>query len=155
MPTKKYKKPLPPCPNPELYQLINTKEGSFWRRKRGTVKPAKLNKAFSANVKAMKLVSPIAAKIANVLFAYMQGLTPGRLSSRICAGLLTYYSHAKEISFSPLLQMEIQPQYPLDKLLFSHYSLCIKDKNIEVELSPCLQAIKKQNNLVTEYIFLN
>lgn len=110
MPTKKYKKPLPPCPNPELYQLINTKEGSFWRRKRGTVKPAKLNKAFSANVKAMKLVSPIAAKIANVLFTYMQGLTPGRLSSRICAGLLTYYSHAKEISFSPLLQMEIQPQ---------------------------------------------
>jgi hypothetical protein len=149
----KYRKPLPPCPDPDLYQLIKTKEGSFWRRKRGTVKPAKLNNTFAKNVQAMKIVSPVAATIVNGLFKYIQGLTTGRLSSRICANLLKHYNATKQISFTPLTNMDIQPQYPLAKLIFTQYACSIKEKQIELEVKAYPEAIKKQNNLLTEYFF--
>jgi hypothetical protein len=153
MAVKKYKKPLPPCPDPALYQLIKTKEGSFWRRKRGTVNPVKLNKAFAANAKAMKIASPAAAGIVNSLYTYMKGLTSGRLNSRICAGLLKHYSKTKQLSFAPLINMDIQPQYPMAKLLLANYVHSIKGKQVELQIQSYPEGIKKQNNLVTEYFF--
>ena len=36
------KKALPACPYPELQIVMHSKEGGFWRRKRGSVKPVVL-----------------------------------------------------------------------------------------------------------------
>ncbi len=58
---------IPPCPLPGAYILIETKEGVFWRKKRGLGKPAVLNDVLQANVDKMKISSPAAKRILTAL----------------------------------------------------------------------------------------
>jgi hypothetical protein len=68
---------------------IITKEGGYWRRKRGTVKKAKLNRAFREGSYFMQLSAPAASRIIQKLRPYMDGLYTGRLNAKISGRLRT------------------------------------------------------------------
>src|SRR5207244_606430 len=104
-------------PDPEKYILVNTKERSFWRRKRGTVTPAALNAAFAKNASNSKVASPAAKRIVQKLRPMLQGLDTGRLTARLAGRLIKAINEKGQPDFSFLRNFEIQPKPPLDSLL--------------------------------------
>jgi hypothetical protein len=144
---------LPPCPDPATYILVKTKEGNFWRRKRGTVTKAALNTAFKANSRAQQVVMPAASRILRKLEPHTRSLSMGRITIKMAGKLLKKYKEKGYIHFAALEGMELQEEYPLDRLLQADYS--IKEKNGELIITIDLKKgmVKPQNALVTEYYF--
>jgi hypothetical protein len=80
-------KNIPPCPDAERYVLVQTREGKYWRRKRGSVKKAVLNETLQRNVEMMRQSAPAARMIMTRLLAFTGRLETGRLNARISARL--------------------------------------------------------------------
>ena len=152
MGTKKYsRRQLPPCPDPESYIVVKTDEGYYWRKKRGTVKKAKLNTILRRNATTAKLTGPAASRLLGTLEPHTRGIKKGKISLKI-AGLLMKTYHTKGLlDFSMLQGLELNAAYPLAKLLYTDYKVLQDKRTIRLRLrSGYVQA---QNNLVTDYYF--
>ena len=143
----------PPCPDPELYQWVEAKEGGHWRRRRGTVKDASLNRSFSANKSATSIVSPAASRIRKKLEEYTRKLATGRLNARLSGLLSRTYKEKGTVDFSALKGFEFQKEYPLDKLLLTQYRIYKGDKLIEIQIPVTPGVVKQNNKLVTNFYF--
>jgi hypothetical protein len=143
---------LPPCPDPEKYILVRTKEGEFWRRKRGTVKPARLNLVFAQNVSNSKVASPAAKRIIQKLRPWLQDLNTGRLTARL-AGLLIKTINLKGYAdFSLLKGFEFQHP-PLRSLLRAGVTVVVKDSCIMLSISLLAGSMARRGDLVTDFYF--
>lgn len=151
MPSKK-KKLLPPCPDPDKYILVNTKEGPHWRKKRGTVKEAKLNTVFAKNVSNSKVASPAAKRIVQKLRPFMQELNTGRLTAKVAGALIQAINeHGKpDFSFMDLLDIH-DPS--LDKLLYVRVTVNGHKGEIKITIpiGPC--TLLPKNKQATDYYF--
>jgi len=144
---------LPPCPDPELYILVETKEGSFWRRKRGTVKKASLNKTFSDNNQAFKTLMPAAARLVKKLDPYTRQLDMGRITARIAGKWLKPYIETGSISFAALNKMELQRDHPLEHLCNANYIITANEGFHRIYIDLVSGQVIAQNTLVTDYYF--
>jgi hypothetical protein len=145
------KRALPPCPDPQLYQMIKTKEGYFWRRKRGTVTKVRLNKSFTEQVNAVKITAPAASRILGKLEPYTRLLQMGRITMRLSAQLRKGLKN-EVIHFGSLIDFDFQKDYPLLKILMTNYTIVEKKDSLEITI-PLKNAVKKQNNLATHFWF--
>lgn len=152
MPGKKknYSK-RPPCPDPEEYIWVETKEGGHWRRKRR--KDAPLNRSLSANVSATEIVSPAVKRIRNKLEEYTRKLDTGRIHGRLSGLLSKTYKEKGQIDFSALSGFEFQKDYPLDQLLLTQYQVNKGADFIELLIRVKDGVVKKHNTLVTDFYF--
>jgi len=152
MASKKYsRRNLPPCPDPERYVLVKTEEGYFWRKKRGTLKAATLNKTLARNNATAKITGPAASRLLSVLEPYSTGIKKGRLTLQV-AGLLMKTYHAKgHLDFSMLNGLELNAAYPLEKLLYTDYTVQQDKQTISLRLKS--GHVKAQNKLATDYFF--
>src|SRR3954463_549915 len=78
---------MPPPPPSGQYIWVKTKEGGFWRMRRGSYKPARLNEAYLQTSNAMKISAPAASRIVRRLHSYLNRLETGRLTVRISGKL--------------------------------------------------------------------
>jgi hypothetical protein len=147
----KSKRQLPPCPDPLLYQMIKTKEGYFWRRKRGTVTKVSINKSFAEQVKAVKITAPAASRILGKLEPYTRQLQMGRITMRLSAQLRKGLKMGK-LNYTCLQDFEFQKQYPLFKILMTNYVIVEKKDSLQISI-PLKEAVLKQNNLATHFWF--
>jgi hypothetical protein len=145
------KRQLPPCPDPELYQVIKAEGGYFWRRKRGTVTKAIVNKSFTEQINAVKITAPAASRILRLLESYTRLLQMGRITMRLSAQLRKGLTKGK-INFNSLLHFEFLKEYPLDRILTVDYTIAQKKDSLQITI-PLKDAVKKQNNLVTHFYF--
>jgi len=97
---RKYRQAPPPPKDDGSYILVKTKEGPYWRRKRGTVKIARLNDVFGANAAATAIASPAAKKILDKLQPYLSGLNTGRFIANVSARLKQSLAGSGELNFS-------------------------------------------------------
>lgn len=148
---KKWYSKLPPCPDPEQYILIKTKEGDFWRRKRQKQSP--VNRGFSANVSATEIVSPAVKRIRNKLEAYTHKLDTGRLHGRLTGLLNKTYKAKGFIDYSGLKGFEFQPDHPLARLLLTQYEVNKGFEFTELLIPVTSGVLKKHNDLVTDFYF--
>jgi hypothetical protein len=140
-------------PDPERYILVETKEGSYFRLKRGLNKPAVLNAAYQQSSDSTMVCSPAAKRMAVLLRKPLQGLGPGRLIARF-TGLLRKAFHQKGIvDFSFFGDYDFQRDHPLDALLQVPYQCHEKDGVVHVQIPVEKRSVKKHNSLVTEYYF--
>ncbi len=143
----------PPCPgNPEDYVLIKTKEGVFWRRKRGSIKPVSLNHGFQIAVEATKIVAPAAKRIITALQPYLSGLHTGRLNIRISNALRRSLKETKGLKLSYLKGIEVQAEHALEQMLYA-YKAGVDDKGVYIEIPIDKGVVKAQNRLATHYYF--
>jgi hypothetical protein len=150
----KKKGPIPPCPgNPEDYVLVNSKEGPYWRRKRGTVKTATLNTAFKNNVKLTKIISPVAVTIRKKLEPFLEGLDTGRFLANVSGLLKKEYYKSGKLDFLALKDYELQPSHHLQTLLRRTYEVHIKKNEIIIEIPLGENVVKKVNKQMTGYHF--
>lgn len=91
--------------------------GNHVRRKRGTVKEAKLNDALQASGKRL-LTANVPAKIfADAIKGYRRGLERGSLWRRLLSAFRHQLNQAGGIDFSILQPFEIHTKYPFDRFL--------------------------------------
>lgn len=150
--SSKKRKPLPPCPDPEKYILVNTKEGPHWRRKRGTVTTARLNTAFANNVRNSKVASPAAKRIVQKLRPFIQDLNTGRLTAKLAGALIKAINEHREPNFSFLNGFDFQ-QPRLDKLLYAQIAVNRQGDEIMISFPIGPYAMEPKSSLVTDYYF--
>ena len=147
------KRPPGPNPDPERYILVVTKEGSHFRRKRGTVKPALLNSSLQQMADGTTVCSPVAKHMAVMLKQHLRGLETGRLIGRFTALLKKAFHEKGTPDFSSFRDYDFQPDHPLDDLLLVHYTCRAKDGVVEVHIPIEKEGVKKHNQLVSNYYF--
>jgi len=153
---KKKKRPgrrFPPCPFPEGGIPVSSKEGNYWKRKRGTVKPAVLNASFSRNAEAAKIVSPAAKRLVSKLYPYLQGLFPGRLIARLSGKFFQSFNKTGSIHFDLLDLFDFQPDWPFEDLCKANYTLTIADGTARLQIPIGRATMVALNNLVSGYYF--
>src|SRR6478672_11061821 len=143
----------PKCPgNREDYTLVDGKEGKHWRKKRGRLKPATLNRAFQASNDLIKVLSPVAAKIASSLNQYIVGFKTGRLNIRIIACLRKSFKETNHLQLAYLKGLQFQREHPLE-LMVLRYVINTSNKNINIAIDIGYGCIIPQNNVATHYYF--
>jgi hypothetical protein len=150
--SSKIRKPLPPCPDPEKYILVRTKEGEFWRKKRGTEKPARLNTVFAKNVENSKVASPAAKRIVQKLRPFLRELNTGRLTAKLAGAIMRSINVNGEPDFSFLQGFEFQKPH-LGKLLFTQIALARHGDEFVISFPIYPYTMEPKNNLVTDYYF--
>ena len=145
--------PIPPCPDPALYILVRTREGVHWRRKRGTVKTARVNTVLAANNAAHKILMPAASRIVKLLEPFTRQLDKGRITIRLASALLKPYLEKPKINYSALNEMAFQPAYPFDRLFLTSYEVRTGGKQLRLHIDIYKGCVKAQNKLVTDYYF--
>jgi hypothetical protein len=150
---RKYKIAPPPPQNGGDYILVNTKEGPHWRRKRGTVKKARLNDAFRENAAAMAVASPAAKKIFDKLQPYLSGLNTGRFIANVSSKLTKSLVTSGELNFSFLEGYDLQPDWPFSSILRSACTVTERPDELIIEIPVDQFTIKVNSRLVTGYYF--
>jgi hypothetical protein len=150
--SSKKKKPLPPCPDPDKFILVNSKEGAHWRRKRGTVNEATLNTVFARNAANSKVASPAAKRMVQKLRPFIQELNTGRLTAKLAGALIQAINEHGEPDFSFMDLLEIHDP-SLDKLL--NVQVTVKGKKGEIKITIPIgpNTLYPKNKQVTDYYF--
>jgi len=145
---------IPPCPDPESYILVETKEGAFWRKKRGLgEKGAPLNEGFKQSSEGMAVTAPAAKRIVGRLRPFTEGLSVGRITVRVSALLRKQYNKSGTVDYRYMQGFELQPEYPLKRLLKEPVQLRIENAVINVRIPVGPYTIQGQGRLVTHYFF--
>ena len=142
----------PPSPGPD-YVWIKTSEGGYWRRKRGTIKKAKLNRPFQEGSKRMKQSAPATSRILDKLAPYTNGLYMGRLHSRISGMLRTSLKESGKADLRCLNGLDLQRDHPLERLLRVNAKTKVTADEVVVMLPVGERTLNRLNTLVTNYYF--
>jgi hypothetical protein len=143
----------PNGPDPEKYILIVTKQGKYWRKKRGSVKKAELNDSFRTNSNLLKVTAPAASRIMGKLRYYTDRLDMGCITARISGALRKQMSATGHAGISCLRDMDLQPNDPLRALLTTWYSVSQANGILEVAIPIRDYTIKRHNKIVSHYFF--
>lgn len=141
------------APDPQLYILVRTKEGSYYRRRRGQVKPASLNASCQLRSDGLSLSSPAAKRLRDCLQDVFRGLDVGRAHARLGARLKKAFLEKGRFDFSYLAGYDFQKEHPMDSLLKASYTVHIIDGMVQVELPLYPGAVKPKSSLVSDYYF--
>lgn len=141
-----------PCPDPDRYILVQTKEGAFWRRKRGTLKPARLNTSFRKNVINSKVAGPAAKRVIRQLQPFLRVLQPGRLQAQLAGAFIKSLNENGRIDYSFLQDLELN-RHPLAKLLNDFYFANPNDSSIKICIPVNSKSMNRLNQAVTDYYF--
>lgn len=144
---------MPPSLEGLGYTFVETKEGSFWRRKRGSVKPAPVNNVLARNAEASKVTGPAAKRVVDKLRPFLTGLRTGRLTVRVIGALRKALNQKGAIDFTFLAGMELQQDYPLHHLLDVPYKVEQADHSFRIVIPIEKGGVKAHNNIVSDYYF--
>jgi hypothetical protein len=144
--------PDPIIPSSRELIQVRTHEGSFLRRKRGTLRPAKLNESLSNNVSHAKVAGPSATKLVAKLRQYLVNMKPGRITLHIRNRFVKTLNQKGKMDYSQFGGFEIQEKYPLDKMLLE-YKVIEKDNEFKLTIPINQFTIRSASKFVTNYYF--
>jgi hypothetical protein len=150
---KRKKKPAPPCPDPERYVLVKTKERDYWRKKRGTDKPAVLNRVLAKNVERIQQTGAVGRRMVSVLEPYLRTLYPGRLIARINGTLIKWLATHDRIEWAAFQDFDFQAAHPMSELMLADTKLKEKDGELEMRVKGDMKEDHFEGSLVTNYYF--
>lgn len=143
----------PPCPDPDLFVWVNTPDGGYWRRKRGTIKKATLNPAFERNAFITKYINEAGNRITGKLSPYLERLVMGRAYSDLIGRLKKGYNKTGKIDYNFLKGFDLQPKHKLERLLKHIYTIEASAEMVEVRIPIDAITIENVGGLVTHYYF--
>jgi hypothetical protein len=141
------------CPDPEKYILVRTRRSKYWRRKRGTVGPAVLNKAFQANADAAKLAAPAATRLLKHLGACFKGIRFGYPHLYITNAFKKSIKNDGEINMKYLHNLDLVQEEPLSKYLLYPYSVEQKNGMLTVKIPFETDLVKRSAKDAKLYYF--
>jgi hypothetical protein len=145
----KSRRSQPLVPFTDEYIWVQTKESSFWRRKRGTVKPAELNEAFKNNVSLARQTGPAAKRIVSKLGPFIYNLETGRVTLHISNLLMKTMNSKGSIDFSLFKDFDIQERFPFPV----PYNLQVGKDELTVSIDIHEYTLEYKSSLITDYYF--
>jgi len=152
MPRKK-RKPIPPCPDPDRYILVETEDGFHWRLKRGSLKPAHLNDSLAANSRHTPITNAAASRIMGWLEPYLRGLDKGRLHAVVGGKLKKALNRDGRMHFDFLEGCDIQKRHPLGELVKEPVWVEAGKGRVRITLAVTGHTVKRHSKLVSGYYF--
>ena len=144
----------PPCPgNPDHYTWVETKEKNFWRKKRGSVKPAVLNDALRRSVEHTRLAAPAARRLIDILRPHMHGITTGRLNVRFVNGLRASLKEKGQMQLRYLKDVELQNDYHWEQMWRSHFQAYSDAYSVTLKIDLYPGCIKIPCRHVSDFYF--
>ena len=145
---------MPPCPDPDLYIAVKTKNGFIWRRRRGTVKPAKVNDVLAAFANNAKVSMPAAKRLLLKLRPFSAGFdmrgSVQRFASRFSKSIMVEGS----MSWSFFAGLDINYTYPLRRRLHADYRVVIEKNTVSISIPVKDSMINKERNRdITAFFF--
>jgi len=150
MPCYPDRRSLPPCPDPDQYVLVESKEGLYWRRKPGKKSQLTKNAAFQANEDAMKICSPAASRLLTALLPYREGFEKWRVQAHFTT-LLRRGLKGRYFSYNCLKGAELQKSYRLDHLLKSSVDVTQPGYSVAVQVPIRPGAVHRHSQLVSDF----
>jgi hypothetical protein len=145
---------IPPCPgDPRDYNLVKTREGYYWRRKRGSVKPATVNDSFNVNANATAALSPAASRIQRALTPFFQGIKRGRLINRMSRELRKSLKANGSFELKYLKGIDCQREHPFEEMVRVPYTVVVDKKTARIEIPIEKEGIRHLSPIVTDYYF--
>jgi hypothetical protein len=148
---KKNNRRRPPCPDPELYEWVERSSGGYWRKKKAKGSP--VNSSLSDNNTATASLGPAIKRIRNRLEEYIHNLDKGNIQAKISGLLSRPYQETGKIVLTALKGFDFQKEHVLDKLLLTQYKVHTYSNYVELVIPVAAWAVKKHNNLVTDFYF--
>lgn len=148
--SKRRRRDVPHCSDPENHVLVETRENVFWRKKR---RRGKLNETFAANVDLSKICGPAAGQIVRKLRPFMKGIDAGRITLRMSNALRKFLKEKKQLSLSALDGIEMQRDYSLHQLLIAPYEVVVEELACRIRIGIEEACVKKHNTLATNFYF--
>lgn len=148
-------KPLPPCPDPRYYVLVHTKEGSYWRMKRGLGKPALINDVLKESAGRMKITSPAAKSVIASIRHHLHDLQTGRITVKLGARLGKALKENNKLDYTFMPGYDFQPYHPMADLVRIPLQLEQTENamRLYIDLSKEQSAIRKEAPEITGYRF--
>jgi hypothetical protein len=150
MAKKKKKSERPPCPDPERYGWVDY-NGGYWRKNKP--KGSAVNGSLSANSAATTALGPAIKRIRNRLEEYIHSLDKGNIQADFSGLLSLPYQETGKIVFSALKGFDFQKEHVLENLLLTQYKVHTHSDFVELVIPVTAWAVKKHNNLVTDFYF--
>lgn len=115
---KKFNPKVPPCPgDPEKYTLVRGKYGYYWRRNRGTVKPAILNEVLSRSAAITSKTNRAAKHMMSLLSVFTQQMSLGMSTTEVGGAFKRAYLQDGRMDFRFMHEITFQgKEYPIHKL---------------------------------------
>ncbi|AXY73433.1 hypothetical protein D3H65_05330 [Paraflavitalea soli] len=121
MPKKrKFNSTIPPCPDPDKYVLVRGKYRYFWRRNRGTVKPAVLNEVLARSAAITVQTNNAAKQMMALLSVFTQKMDLGMTTTRVAGAFKKAYLESGKMDFRHMDKVVFQEDYPIYKLFTGH-----------------------------------
>lgn len=146
-----YKSDLPPCPDPDKYIAARYGDKWGWKKKRGTVKPVKLNESFQRNSNNMAVTSPAAKELIQKLSPFLLNLGNDRRLARLGGLLKKGLNKTGNLDYSSLYGFEFQRKYPLKAMLTASYKLELVNDHARFSGELREFYVRAQNKLVTQF----
>ena len=143
----------PPNPDPGNYVWVETKEGAYWRLKRGSLKKTKINAGYSEGIERMKVSAPAASRIMQKLRPFTKALFHGRLNARISGLLRKSLREKGQLDISYLNGLDFQPDHPMSNLLKEVPVIKQMIREIVVNIPLTTHTVFRMNSIVTNYYF--
>jgi hypothetical protein len=113
---KKFNPTIPPCPDPERYVLVRGKYRYYWRLKRGTLKPAVLNKVLTRSAAITAKSNRAAKQMMGLLSVFTQRMQLGMATTRVAGAFKKAYLKNGKMDFSAMMGMVFQEDYKIHNL---------------------------------------
>jgi hypothetical protein len=151
MPKRKFDSTKPPCPDPDKFILVRGKYHYFWRRKRGTVKPAVLNEVLAKSAAITKKCNRAAIQLMSLLSVFTQQMQLGRATSRIAGAFKKAYLKTGRMDFSCMQRIEFQEDYPIHRLYRGDIKKQIIKGCLDLHIDVGSLHVIKQNAALVSY----
>lgn len=152
MPKKrKFNRKPPPCPDPDKYALVRGKNGYFWRRNRGTVKPAVLNAVLKRSASLTGPSNRAAKQMMTLLAAFTQEMALGTSVTRVAGAFKKSYLQTGKMDFRFLEQLKFQENHPIYKFYTGYISAKVKESSIHLDIEVGDRFIKRHTRSATGY----
>lgn len=148
---KRRPKSLPPAYDPEKYDWVNSKEGGYPRRKKGSVKPVILNNVLQLNAKMTRPTNEAARRVMAKLYPFLQYLTTGRTVVRIAGGFKKSIAQNGQMDYSMLEKLDFQDDYSFDDTANGLVSMKEDKGVLYLHISVGNHCVKKHSGLATGY----
>lgn len=141
---------IPFCADPENHVLVQTRESTFWRKKRSK---GRLNEAFARNADLSKQSGPASRRVVQRLLPFLKGIDRGRLTLRISHAFRKSLKEYEKMNFSTLKGLEMQRDHPLHQLLLTDYKVVKDGSGCTITIAIEKDCVKKRNRIVSHFYF--
>ena len=142
-----------PCPDPDNYIWVRRRNGGYWRRRRGSLKPAVLNEVCAANASNTKQTMPAARRLLGRLNSYTDNFARDYRLQRVATLFSRDLSETGEMTYRLFDRFEMQRDHPLQNIYVTNPGISISKKTIEVTIDLKGEPVRQKTPGASHYYF--